>query len=509
MVAGSCPGADKNGVAPGTISLPKGPGSIEGLGESFQPTLNTGTARSGIGFKLAPGTAGHTPKLGLSYEGGGGNGPVGYGWSLPSANVQRRTDRGIPTYGRQIGFAREDSFINELREELVPQTNGFFFCKNEGAFIRYRPVAGYWEATLPSGTRLEFGRSASARIEDAPSGAVFSWLLESETDTRGNVILYTYTSFPGETNLNQKYLTGIRYGPGAPPWAASQFVGLEYEDRPDWFEDCRSGFIVRTGKRLKTIRVGTQGVALPGHLQGDFDGDGTPDFLNRAYRLEYATAGNAIWSVLSKVTPVGADGVSTLPASSFGYTLSDPPSTVSALDKLIGGSNEPLQVMDNQLVELVDLNADGLPDILKTDLGGGVHQGYINLGEAELETGPVIRWAPPVEVDPGGGTAWNFNLGSSDTHLADMDGDGLADLVRKSVTGEVFYFPNKGRVAWGAQQLMSLEDSAPPAPFGQPDVRTADLDFDKRMDMVQSIPSGAGFVYRIWFNLGNQTYSSQ
>ena len=40
---------------------------------------------------------------------------------------------------------------------------------------------------------------------------------------------------------------------------------------------------------------------------------------------------------------------------------------------------------------------------------------------------------------------------------------------------------------------MSLGDSAPPAPFGQPDVRTADLDFDKRVDMVQSIPSGTGF----------------
>src|SRR4051794_7274133 len=28
--------ADKNGVSPNSISLPKGPGAIEGLGESFQ-----------------------------------------------------------------------------------------------------------------------------------------------------------------------------------------------------------------------------------------------------------------------------------------------------------------------------------------------------------------------------------------------------------------------------------------------------------------------------------------
>jgi hypothetical protein len=38
-------GADKNGVSPNTVSLPSGPGSIDGLGESFQPMLNTGSAR--------------------------------------------------------------------------------------------------------------------------------------------------------------------------------------------------------------------------------------------------------------------------------------------------------------------------------------------------------------------------------------------------------------------------------------------------------------------------------
>src|SRR5258705_4253099 len=57
--------ADKSGVSPNTISLPKGPGSIEGLGESFQPTLNTGTAKYGIALKVPPGTAGQAPALTL------------------------------------------------------------------------------------------------------------------------------------------------------------------------------------------------------------------------------------------------------------------------------------------------------------------------------------------------------------------------------------------------------------------------------------------------------------
>ena len=57
--------ADKSGVSPNSISLPKGPGSIEGLGESFQPNLNTGTAKYGISLKLPPGVAGHAPACSL------------------------------------------------------------------------------------------------------------------------------------------------------------------------------------------------------------------------------------------------------------------------------------------------------------------------------------------------------------------------------------------------------------------------------------------------------------
>ena len=82
--------ADKSGVSPNSISLPKGPGSIEGLGESFQPTLNTGTAKYGIALKVPPGTAGQTPSLSLSYEGGGGNGPLGFGWTIPTSYIQRK-----------------------------------------------------------------------------------------------------------------------------------------------------------------------------------------------------------------------------------------------------------------------------------------------------------------------------------------------------------------------------------------------------------------------------------
>jgi len=469
-------------------------------------------------LKLPPGVAGHQPSLGLSYEGGGGNGPLGFGWRLALPWVQRRTDKGIPTYGANVGFPRPDVFINEMKEELVPQADGFYFCKNEGAFIRYRQIGDHWEAHAPDGTKLEFGLTASGRIQetntptlqDPKTPRVFCWLLERETDTRGNVIEYRYRSFPGAENLNQKYLASVRYGPGAPPWTHYHFAAFSYEDRLDWFEDARAGFLVRTGKRLKSIAAGTQGTALSGHVAGDFDGDGNTDYLNRRYDLSYARyAGDAShWSLLEQVTLVGAHGITALPPATLTYSVCNPPDELSARNSVWGSIDEPTVVMDSEFVELIDLNADGLPDILRTDSGGGAHSASLNRGPLQPDGLSALQWSAPVAVDAGNGNAWNFDLGSQRTHLADMDGDGLADLVHKSTDESVFYFVNRGKLAWSERRDMALQDTAPPAPFGRPEVRMADLDFDKRMDIIQSVDAGGSIAYRVWFNLAQQTYSS-
>jgi len=511
LIASACvtlgTAADKSAVGPGAISVPKGPGSIEGLGESFQPSLNTGTAKYGVSLKVPPGTAGHAPSVGLSYEGGGGNGPLGIGWNLPMSYIQCRSDQGIPTYGQNVGFPREDRYINEMKEELVPMAGGYWFSENEGAFVRYQRLGDHWEGTAPDGTKLEFGLTESGRIQDGTNSArVFCWHLERQSDTRGNTILYMYSASAEPQNTNQKYLAEIRYGPGAPPWDNFHFVRFHYEERPDWFEDCRPGFVVRTGLRLKSVVIGTQGPALANHLAGDFNEDGTTDYLVRRYELGYLDyAGtNSHWSLLAHVQLIGADGVTTLPPASFGYPVCNPPDVLSAEGQVIGSLNEPGVVMDNPLVDLVDLNGDGLPDLLETQDNGGAHRGYLNLGQ----TNEVIVWGAPQEVGAAEGGAWTYNLRSDITegqsvHLADMDGDGAADLNITSFLGDVYYCANSNRLGWGAIIPMTGQDVAPPSPFGDNQTRTADMDFDKRIDIVQSL-SGA---YDIWFNLGDHTYS--
>jgi RHS repeat-associated protein len=512
---------DKSGVGPNAISLPGGPGSIEGLGESFQPNPNSGTPSYAIGITVPPGTAGHTPALALRYDGGAPNGIMGFGWSLGVPYVQRQTEKGIPRYvdadnsvdddgdGTIDEVDERDRFLTEGAEELVPLANGDHFAKNEGAFLRYRRVGAHWEAHRPDGTRLRFGVNASARIED--SGRVFKWLLEEEIDPRGNTISYHYASAAGAQNLNQKYLSKVEYGPGAAPRVNFHFVAFTYQARPDGFEDCRSGYPVRTGQRLSQVTVGTQGPSLVGHLSGDFNSDSLVDNLVRRYEIEYLQyAGpNTHWSFVSRVRHVGADGVSELPATTFGYAVCEPPEVVDASAAVIGAFNEPPRAPDFDSVDLLDINGDGLPDLLETPGFGGVHLAYLNQGEVFTNGAWRLRWDPGVDMNSLDGLAWNFDLQSISGNLsalADMDGDGTADFCYyRTANDTVAYFRNLGtNLAWGVDTPMSTQDFVPPSPLGVPNVTMGDFDHDKRSDIIRTVDE---FTYHVWFNLGGNAYT--
>ncbi|MCL7487162.1 MAG: FG-GAP-like repeat-containing protein [Desulfobulbaceae bacterium] len=508
-----CLAVDKSGVSPETISLPSGPGSIEGLGPSFQPMLNTGSSRYTVQVAMPAGVAGNTPGLSLQYDSGKGDGPLGIGWSFGPGGIARQTDKGIPRYvdaansvdddhDGQVDEPDElDTFVGPDGEELVHIGSDTFRARIEGAFVRYRKVGEYWEADLKGGTTLQFGITGDARETDASGQKTFRWLLQKSIDPNGNVVEYIYGELPLSENV--KYLREIRYGPGAPPWSTFYFARFLYEPKPDWRKDYRSGFLLKTAHRLQRIDIGIQGATPEQCLQGDWNEDSTGDSLVRRYVLAYTDSGS-VSSQLTTITRFGADGINSLPPLTFSYSSSGPVlQNIPAEQVLITSVNAPFTVMDSNLVDLVDLNRDGLADILKTDFGGGSHTVYENQGVSTQGNSQVITWSDGQNVGAEDGLALQLYLAEDVVHLADMDGNGLADLIRTTVGGEVNYYVNNGNFSWSSRKQMSVQDTSPPAPYSSEDITIADLDFDKRIDVVKSTAAG----YSIWFNIDEGKYS--
>jgi len=114
---GQAPGAEADKTLAPAITLPKGGGSIRGIGEKFAANPVTGTGSLTVPIYTSPGRSGFGPQLSLSYDSGASNGPFGFGWSLALPSLSRKTDKGLPQYA---DAEESDTFILSGAEDLVP-----------------------------------------------------------------------------------------------------------------------------------------------------------------------------------------------------------------------------------------------------------------------------------------------------------------------------------------------------------------------------------------------------
>lgn len=443
---------NKSGVEPQVLSLPKGPGAIEGLGESFEPQHNTGTAAYRVPLAVPPGVAGFQPELTLVYDGGYGNGALGLGWRLDLPMIARQTDKGLPAY------TDADTLLHSSAGELAPVAVGLWRARIEGAFLRVQRDGAGFLVTQPNGVRQWFGTAAEARVETARGS--FEWRLERAEDNNGNRILYQYQRDGG-----QLYLSGIQYCEG--PGGAVKTLSLTWEARPDPVLDYRSRARIATARRLTGIEARAAGR------------------LVRAWRLSYA---DGTPSLLRQVVQVGADGTSTLPPMTFSYSRFD-----RALVETIALANPPPRgvTLDSGNLDLVDIDGDGLPDLFQTPGGGNPHRFYVNRGRGGFAPEPVLPAHSP-----------RGTLATDGVLLADMNGDGRADLFLK--TSDRFgWFHNRGALTW---EDSDWTDGGPAPRFGFEDSRTRmlDLNNDKLIDVLRD----QGDRYLVWLNPGAGTWSA-
>jgi RHS repeat-associated protein len=143
---------------------------------------------------------------------------------------------------------------------------------------------------------------------------------------------------------------------------------------------------------------------------------------------------------------------------------------------------------DDDNLRFVDLDGDGLADVLLTE--NDVLAWYPSLaGE-----GFAAKRESHKPVDEALGPRVVFADGTQSVYLADMSGDGLQDLVRIR-NGEVCYWPNLGHGEFGARVSMSACPRLDHFDlFDQRRVHLADVDGSGTTDIVY-LREGAAHVY--------------
>lgn len=415
------PAMAQTGVDDDRVSLPEGPGSLEGVGENVEVDPNMGAMSYSVPISLPSGINGFSPSLGLGYSSSAGSSVVGVGWSIAVPSIERFTARGTPRY------QPDDVFASNGGEELVmvDEADGkqVYRERFEGAFTRYtwhgvgEGEAGYWTAEYADGSVAYFGADSDGNLVDAArsakeDGGTYKYHIVERVDAYGHRIVYDYNKF----DSNWPLLTQISWvfdENDNPIYQAS----LAYEDRQDFLSDAGAGYEELLTKRLAGVQVtANQGVV-------------------REYDLgyeDYSTSGG--FTRLTDVDTYGKGGKMAgelYPIKfTFGYSNAlgmecvgadcDSPYLVSM------GQQGAASGLASGKATLVDINADGLPDVVDTS-GQGAHRILINR-ITPTDSGVSSTFDDP--VDSAQGTGGNFALGGDQiTQVVDVNGDGLSDLL--------------------------------------------------------------------------------
>ncbi|MEL6177895.1 MAG: SpvB/TcaC N-terminal domain-containing protein, partial [Myxococcota bacterium] len=84
----TAPISAQTGVSEDRVSLPEGPGSLEGVGENVEMDPNMGNMNYNVPIEVPKGFDSVTPQLALGYTSGGGGGVVGMGWSFNTPSIE-------------------------------------------------------------------------------------------------------------------------------------------------------------------------------------------------------------------------------------------------------------------------------------------------------------------------------------------------------------------------------------------------------------------------------------
>lgn len=451
------------GVSDDRVSLPDGPGTLEGVGDNVSVDPNMGLMRYSVPVDVPEGFAGMTPSLAFSYSSGGGSSTLGMGWLMATPSIERMTMRGVPRYDETDRFVADGG--NELvrvSESVGAGEPAIYRARFESDFTRYSwhtragGASGYWQAEYADGRIAYFGadaegRAVSSAIEAGAAGT-FKYHLVEMVDVYGHRIRYAYVKDGAVSLLSE---IGYVFSGASPTYQ----VQLSYEGRADAVSDAKPGFDSILTRRLSGVTVLSRGRQL------------------RRYALSYedeAVSGRR--SRLAKVQTFGANDAPYPIVHSFGYSrglgaqCEDVDCGQPFLTTMVG--DEGLGVnLQSGTANLVDINGDALPDLVDASTTQPRHRFFLN----QLASNGAHTFSSPTTSAIGEVSA--FALGNPRVQFIDVNGDGFTDLLSGGTTDQKVLL-NRGAGDW-----VSQEDLPGSSVWTGADAELRFMDYDNDMDV--------------------------
>jgi len=447
-------------------------------GNAAQPVadLFSGAFNYGIPIGTPPGRNKIQPDLNLVYNSRVGNGPTGNGWSLPIASITRSLRYGIPRYD-------DDDIFEYSGQELVNTSGSTYRLFIESSFMKFVLDGNTWYAYDTNGTEYTF--SAKTGRDTSDFDDTFQWCLTRVEDVFGNYMTFDYTVPSGE---NFAYIDEIKYtghmnGETTIDHQPDYSVQFGYAARYDKILLYSMGFKMYIDERLSTIDVKYGSTLI------------------RKYWLTYVYSDDSGRSLLTEVQ-VSSDsaGNITLPPIVLDYHTTDSDEKGWNYD---GNWESPIaftkefqcwfwdyeygywkdEYFSSDLgVRLIDVNGDGLVEIVKAceDCGsyygyGAEYEVYENLGERwsnTINTQWTNALSSALSSDEGAFVKLDkretfcqenrYPYGFNNIHIgvdwglraADVNGDGLMDFMlgRNDSGGNKrrLYIHDANTVSWTA-----------------------------------------------------------
>lgn len=472
--------ATNAGTARQVISLPQGGGALSGIGETFKPDLHTGTGNFSVPINVPGGRNGLQPDLSLSYSTGQGNGPFGLGWQVSVPGVQRKTAQGVPRY------QGTDTFILSGTEDLVlvaEPASGItrYQPRTEGLFARIERHLDddndYWRVASKDGLVSIYGTPGRrgndpAAIADPDNRQhIFSWRLSETQDTFGNRIVYEYERDTGTTEQHHWDQLYLRH------IAYGNYTDGNRNDQflvriAFHYEDRADPFSSqRAGFEIRTRRRCTH---ITIHTHAD------QERLYKTYHLTYLDQRDDLDDLAQRLP---RNGVSLL--NQIRVIGHDEQAMEELPPLMFGYTHFQPEQRDFFPVAGAALPAQSLasPDLTLADLNGDGLPDILEMGDTvrswRNRGNGMFDRPRPMQQAPAG-----LRLADPGVQLLDADGNGRIDLMtmRNGLSG---YFPLQYDGTWDQQSFQRYRQ-APGFHPQDPEVQLVDLDGDGVTDAIRS-----------------------